>query len=236
MILDIKNVGKVYGSGHTAVNSLRDVSLSVDTGEIILIIGPSGSGKTTLLSIIGTLLRPSSGKVSYFDKPLEKASEKDLNELRLHQIGFVFQNFNLLAALSAQQNVMVPLLASGVSKNKAQEKSTKILKTLQLGERLNNLPKQLSGGEKQRVAIARALVNEPQLILADEPTANLDSRTGTEVMEILCGIACKEKKAVIVVSHDMRLAHIAKRVITIEDGELVKEETGGHDGYCKMQH
>lgn len=236
MILDVKNVGKVYGSGHTAVQSLKDVSLSVDTSDIVLIIGPSGSGKTTFLSIIGTLLRASNGSVSFFDKPLEIASERDLTELRLHQIGFVFQNFNLLAALTAQQNVMVPMLAAGATKNMAAAKAGDLLQKLKLGGRVNSLPNQLSGGEKQRVAIARALVNEPQLILADEPTANLDSRTGEEVMAILCSIACEEKKAVIVVSHDLRLVHIAKRVLTIEDGELVREDVGGHNRYCKMQH
>lgn len=236
MILKAQNLTKVYGSGHTAVRSLEDVSLQVDAGDIVLVIGPSGSGKTTLLSMIGTLLRPTSGSIEINGTPVAVASEASLRGIRLNDIGFVFQNFNLLSALSAQQNVMIPLIAAGKSKKEAAKKAQELLAQFRLQERANNLPKQLSGGEKQRVAIARALANEPKLILADEPTANLDSRTGSEVMKLLCEIACKEKRAVIVVSHDVRLRDIAMRVITIEDGRLKSEESGGHDNYCSMQH
>lgn len=236
MTLVAKNLTKVYGSGHTAVRSLDDVSLTVGAGDIVLIIGPSGSGKTTLLSMVGTLLRPSSGTTEINGSSVAEASEKELRKIRLNDIGFVFQNFNLLSALTAQQNVMIPLIAAGKSKKEAATRAKTLLTTLGLQERLNNLPKQLSGGEKQRVAIARALANEPKMILADEPTANLDSRTGGEVMKLLCEIACVEKRAVIVVSHDVRLQSIAKRVITIEDGRLKSEEPGGHDAYCTMQH
>lgn len=236
MTLVAKNLSKVYGSGHTAVRSLDDVSLQVDAGDIVLIIGPSGSGKTTLLSMAGTLLRPSSGTIKINGSSVAEASEAELRELRLKDIGFVFQNFNLLSALTARQNVMIPLIAAGRSRKEASSRATELLTQLGLQDRLGNLPKQLSGGEKQRVAIARALANEPKLILADEPTANLDSHTGTEVMKLLCEIACVERRAVIVVSHDVRLRSIAKRVITIEDGKLKSEEAGGHDSYCTMSH
>ena len=235
MSLEVKNLTKVYGQGHTAVKALDDVSIKVNAGDILLIMGPSGSGKTTLLSMIGTLLKPSSGSISINNQTVTDASEGQLHSLRLKEIGFVFQNFNLLSALTAEQNVMIPLVASGYNKKQAAQKAKELLTKLSLQHRLHNIPKDLSGGEKQRVAIARALANEPNIILADEPTANLDSKTGSEVMELLCEIACTENKAVIIVSHDQRLKTVARRIITIEDGRLKSEERGGHDGYCKMK-
>lgn len=231
-VLSIKQVSKVYGSGHTTVKAISDVSLEVASGEVILIIGPSGSGKTTLLSMVGTLLQPSSGVISVEDTIVSTMSSRQLAALRLKQFGFIFQSSNLLSALSAEQNVTVPLLAAGHSKKQAKQRAKELLERFHLGERLNNLPRNLSGGEKQRVAIARALANDPKIILADEPTASLDSKTGREVMQLLCDVACKEGRAVIVVSHDPRLKEIATRVITIEDGRLTREEKGNHDPYC----
>lgn len=236
IILSAKKISKIYGTGHTEVRAVQDVTLQVETGDIVLLMGPSGSGKTTLLSIIGTLLRPTKGTITVNEQVVSDLPERKLAKVRLKQIGFVFQSFNLLSALSAEQNVMVPLLATKLSKPKAAKRARQLLEQLHLGQRLRSLPKNLSGGEKQRVAIARALVNDPLIILADEPTANLDSVTGHEVAQLLCEIACSQGKAVIIASHDPRLKDIAKRVITITDGRIVNEEPGGHDKTCKMTH
>lgn len=233
--LEAKRLNKVFGSGHTKVMAVNNVSLSVETGDIVLIMGPSGSGKTTLLSMIGSLMRPNSGEVFIENKNISNLSNRELANLRLHQFGFMFQSFNLLSALTAQQNAAVPIITAGLSKKEAMIKAKELLERLHLGNRLNNLPSDLSGGEKQRVAVARALSNNPKLILADEPTANLDSKTGHEVMQLMCEIACVEGRAVVIVSHDQRLREVAKRVITIEDGRLIKEEKGGHDNTCPMK-
>lgn len=233
-VLRIHDVSKTFGSGHTAVNALTSVNLQVAQGDIVLIMGPSGSGKTTLLTIAGGLLKSTSGEVSIGGQDITKLSEHELPAIRLKTLGFVFQSFNLLAALTAEQNVALPLLMRGVPYLTALKQARPLLQRLGVGQRLGSLPYQLSGGEKQRVAIARALVNSPSLVLADEPTANLDSNNGHEVLQLFCEIACQEGRAVIIVSHDSRIRDIAKRVLTIEDGRLVKEEVGGHDTHCRM--
>lgn len=231
-ILEIKNLTKIYGAGHTQVKAVDDVSLEVNAGEIVLIMGPSGSGKTTLITMAGALLKPTSGRVIINGQEITKLSEKQLPKIRLREMGFVFQSFNLLASLTAKENVAIPLIAAGQGKNKALSKAKEALERLNLSNRHNNLPRDLSGGEKQRVSVARALVNNPILILADEPTANLDSKTGHGVMELLCGIGCREKKAVVIVSHDQRLKDIANRVIWFEDGKITKSEAGRHNQTC----
>lgn len=235
-LVEVKNLTKIFGSGHTAVKAVDNISLTIEAGDIVLIMGPSGSGKTTLISMIGTLLKPTEGQIVIDDSDTAKLSDTKLADLRLHKLGFMFQSFNLLSALTAEQNVIVPLSVAGANKKQSKAKSRELLEKLHLENRLNNLPKNLSGGEKQRVAVARALANEPKLILADEPTANLDTKTGSEVMQLLCVTACAENRAVIIVSHDIRLKEVAKRVITIEDGRLTKEETGGHDKNCPNKH
>lgn len=231
-VVQVKNLTKVFGSGHTAVKAVDNVSLTINAGDIVLIMGPSGSGKTTLISMIGTLLRPTEGQVLIDGEDTATLPDTKLADLRLRKLGFMFQSFNLLSALTAEQNVAVPLTIAGVDKKQSKKKARRLLEKLYLAKRLNNLPKNLSGGEKQRVAVARALANEPKLILADEPTANLDSKTGFEVMQLLCSTACEESRAVIIVSHDIRLKDFAKRVLTIEDGKLTKEEKGGHEKTC----
>ncbi len=233
-VLRVHNVSKTFGGGHTAVQALRHVHLHAVPGDIILIMGPSGSGKTTLLTIAGGLLKPTTGEVMIDNHELTKLTERELPGIRLKSLGFVFQSFNLLSALTAVENVAVPLLMSGQSHHRAVTAAQQLLKRLGLGERLNSLPHQLSGGEKQRVAIARALINDPKIILADEPTANLDSGIGHEVMQLLCQIACAENRAVIIVSHDDRLRTVAKRVLIIEDGQLTKETKGDHDQNCRL--
>ncbi|MBI2588823.1 ABC transporter ATP-binding protein [Candidatus Saccharibacteria bacterium] len=235
-IIEAKNITKIFGSGHTAVKAINGVSLKVEAGDIILIMGPSGSGKTTLISMLGTLMRPTGGTIWIGGEDISEMSGAKLANLRLHHLGFMFQSFNLLSALTAQQNAAVPLMIAGLSKKPALKKAEELLEKLQLGERLDSLPKNLSGGEKQRVAVARALANQPAVILADEPTANLDSKTGHEVMQLLCNTACSEGRAVIIVSHDARLKDVAKRVITIEDGRLTKEEPGNHEPNCPTEH
>lgn len=233
-VVEAANLSKTFGSGHTAVTAVANISLNVGKGDIVLVMGPSGSGKTTLLSMIGTLLRPSSGNIKIDGINPADLSDKKLADLRLHKLGFMFQTFNLLSALSAKENVMIPLLTAGKSKKVAAQQAKELLESLHLGKRLNSPTQNLSGGEKQRVAAARALANNPSLILADEPTANLDSKTGFEVMQLLCQTACSEDRAVIIVSHDARLKEVAKRVITIEDGKLLKEEVGNHFANCPM--
>lgn len=234
--VEVKNLTKIFGSGHTAVKAVDNVSLTIEPGDIVLVMGPSGSGKTTLISMIGTLLKPTGGQILIDGEDTARLSSTKLAGLRLHKLGFMFQSFNLLSALTAEQNVVVPLKVAGSNKKESKSKARLLLTKLHLEKRLDNLPKNLSGGEKQRVAVARALANDPKLILADEPTANLDSKTGTEVMQLLCHTACAENRAVIIVSHDPRLKEVAKRVITIEDGRLTKEETGGHDKNCPNEH
>lgn len=235
-VLEAKELTKIFGSGHTAVKAIDKVSLKVKVGDIILIMGPSGSGKTTLISMLGSLMRPTAGIVLVDGKNISNLSDNQLASLRLHKLGFMFQSFNLLSALTAEQNAAIPLMTASLSKKQALKQARELLEKLHLGDRLNNLPRDLSGGEKQRVAAARALANQPEIILADEPTANLDSKTGHEVMQLLCQTACIENRAVIIVSHDQRLKDVAKRVITIEDGRLVREEKGNHETNCPMEH
>ncbi|UKA68439.1 ABC transporter ATP-binding protein [Arthrobacter sp. FW306-05-C] len=233
-VVSVQDVSKTFGAGHTAVLAVDHVSLEVDAGDIVLVMGPSGSGKTTLLSMIGTLMSPTAGRVLVSGQDTSVLSPAQLSRLRLQEFGFVFQTFNLLSALTAEENVMMPLLTAGVPRRQARAKARESLEKLQLGHRLRNLPKDLSGGEKQRVAIARSLANDPRLILADEPTANLDARTGLDVTLLLCETACRESRAVIIVSHDQRLRTAAKRIITIEDGRLTTEEGGEHNLHCRV--
>ncbi len=234
--LILEQVTKYYGQGHTLVKAVDGVTLDVKVGEIILIMGPSGSGKTTLITVAGALLKPTSGKVVIDTVDTTLLKEDKLPELRLSKIGFVFQSFNLLSALTALDNAAIPLVAAGASLKKAREKAKELLTRLGLQERLTNLPRDLSGGEKQRVSIARAIISDPSIILADEPTANLDSKTGHEVMQLLCGTACEEGRATVIVSHDQRIKDIAMRILWMEDGRITKEEKGGHDSWCKMEH
>ncbi|MBI2830363.1 MAG: ABC transporter ATP-binding protein, partial [Chloroflexi bacterium] len=189
-------------------------------GEIVLIMGPSGSGKTTLLTIAGGLLRPTSGLVKVEGEDISRLPDATLSSLRREKIGFVFQSFNLLGALTALENVLVALNLAGQKDNAALAKAKKLLTDFGLGNRLHFRPDKLSGGEKQRVSIARALANDPDLILADEPTANLDSQRGHEVMELLRDVAKKQGKTVVIVSHDQRIMDIADRVMWLEDGKL----------------
>ena len=222
--LRAERVVKTYGSGRTAVHAVRGIDLQIERGERLLIMGPSGSGKTTLLSILGGLLTPSEGRVALAGEGLYERGDSARASLRLRRIGFVFQSFNLLSALTASENIQVPARLVGASASDARHRADDLLARLGLAERGGHRPRDLSGGEKQRVAIARALVNRPDVVLADEPTANLDATTGHEVAQILCRLASEEDKAVLIVSHDERLRDIASRVVRVEDGELLDDD------------
>lgn len=232
--LQIAHVTKRYGSGATEVTAVRDVSLTVSPGEVVLIMGPSGSGKTTLLSMLGALLKPTEGTIQLNGTTLSALAENHLPDIRLKQFGFIFQDFNLLSALTALENVAIVAELAGSKSREARRKAASILNELGLGERLNFLPEKLSGGEKQRVAIARALINNPTLILADEPTANLDSKIGHEIMRLLRRIAKEQGRSVIIVSHDQRIKDIADRVLWLEDGEFKVTVTMAIDPVCGM--
>ena len=232
--VQISGLTKSFGSGATQVAAVRDVSLTIYRGEVVLIMGPSGSGKTTLLSMLGALLKPSAGEIRLNGSLISSLSEKRLPEIRLRQFGFIFQDFNLLGALTALENVAIVAELAGARPAAARRKAAALLSGLGLGERLNFLPEKLSGGEKQRVAIARALINEPALILADEPTANLDSKIGHEIMRLLRSIATEQGRSVVIVSHDQRIQDIADRVLWLEDGQFKEMLTMAVDPVCGM--
>lgn len=232
--LQIAHVTKRYGVGITEVTAVRNVSLSVSPGEIVLIMGPSGSGKTTLLSMLGALLKPTEGAIQLNGTTISTLAENRLPDIRLKQFGFIFQDFNLLSALTALENVAIVAELAGNKSGTARKKAGSLLTELGLGERLNFLPEKLSGGEKQRVAIARALINDPMLILADEPTANLDSKIGHEIMRLLRHIAKEQGRSVVIVSHDQRIKDIADRVLWLEDGEFKETITMAIDPVCGM--
>ncbi|MFQ5434592.1 MAG: ATP-binding cassette domain-containing protein [Anaerolineae bacterium] len=233
-IMQVEQVTRRFGSGGTEVVAVRDVSLNVAPGEVVLIMGPSGSGKTTLLSMLGGLLQPSDGRIRIGDDVLTEMDERRLPDVRLHHIGFIFQDFNLLSALSCLDNVALVGQLNGISRKEGRQRAKELLQQLGLGHRLNFLPEKLSGGEKQRVAIARALVNKPDIILADEPTANLDSHHGHETMRLLRRIAKEENRSVIIVSHDQRIKDIADRVLWLEDGEFKNVVEMSLDPVCGM--
>ncbi len=218
--LRVEGVTKRYGAGATEVVAVRNVSLAVAPGEIVLIMGPSGSGKTTLLSMLGALLKPTEGTIHLNGEVISALAENRLPDIRLRQFGFIFQDFNLLSALTALENVAIVAELAGMRNGEACKKAAALLAELGLGGRLNFLPEKLSGGEKQRVAIARALINDPTLILADEPTANLDSKIGHEIMRLLRNIAREQGRSVVIVSHDQRIKDIADRVLWLEDGQF----------------
>jgi len=219
-ILEAKSLKKTFGKGHTLVKAVNDISVDVYKEEILLIIGPSGSGKTTLLSMLGGLLKPNSGSIIFEDTNIARLKESQLNHFRLNKIGYIFQSFNLFSSLTVLENVITPLLIKGVNRHDADLEAKRLMRRLNIDKRAHYLPKTLSGGEKQRVAIARALINNPDIILADEPIANLDSENGDEVMKLLKEIAFEERKSVVLVSHDPRMEAISTRKIRIENGKL----------------
>ena len=219
--LVLRNISKTYGAGETAVDAVREASLAVEPGEILAIVGPSGSGKTTLLSVAGCLLRPTSGQVVILGQEVTTFGQSQLSGFRLRHIGFVFQTFNLLPSLSARENVEIALNLAGLAGHQAHDRADRLLDLLELTQRARHRPPDLSGGEQQRLAVARALANRPDIILADEPTASLDSRVGHQVMELMrSAVIAGEARGLVVVTHDTRILDLAHRVLLMEDGVL----------------
>lgn len=221
-ILKIEHLSKIYGKGETAVKALDDVSFSVNKGEFIAIIGPSGSGKSTLLHMLGGVDRPTSGKVLVDNTDIYRLNETQLAIFRRRQIGLIYQFYNLIPVLTVEENIKLPLLLDGHQVDNKQ--FADIVKVLNLQDRLNYLPNQLSGGQQQRVSIGRALISHPALMLADEPTGNLDSKNSSEIIDLLKMFNKTYNQTLIMITHDERIALQADRVISIEDGRIVKDE------------
>jgi putative ABC transport system ATP-binding protein len=219
----LDNVGKVYGSGSSSVTALADVSLTIRHGEFIVTAGPSGSGKTTLLQLLGALDRPSSGQVQLAGADLTRASDGDLSRLRRDTIGFIFQQFNLIPTLTATQNVEAAIATTDLGRAERERRAAELLDAVGLSPRAHHLPSQLSGGEQQRVAIASALANRPQVLLADEPTGNLDSTTGEEILSLLRRLSAEQQLTVVLITHDPAIAAAAPRLLRMRDGRLANE-------------
>ena len=228
MILEMKHIYKNYQQGKMEVPVLKDVNFSMEEGEYVAIMGPSGSGKTTLMNLIGCLDKPTSGNFLLDGMDVSKCSENEMSDMRLHKLGFVFQSFHLLAKQSAIENVMMPLHYAGVPKKKRREIAFAALERVGLAERVDFLPNQLSGGQMQRVAIARAIVNSPKLLLADEPTGALDSKSGQQVMELFQKLN-EEGVTVLMITHDSEIAQHAKRNVLIRDGVVREKEVTVHE-------
>jgi len=221
-VISLKNVTKTYRMGNVDVNAVKGVSLDISHGEFVAVTGPSGSGKSTLMNMIGCLDYPTKGNIYLDSQDISTLEESDLAQIRGKKIGFVFQTFNLIPILSAAENVSLPMIFQGVPKEKRLKRAAELLNIVGLKERIHHKPNELSGGEMQRVAIARSLANDPEVILADEPTGNLDSVNGKIVMETLRNLNKKEKKTIIMVTHDQNLMKYAKRIIRIRDGQIAK--------------
>ena len=222
-LIKTENLTKIYGSGETAVIALDHVNLNVNAGEFVAVMGPSGCGKSTLLHLLGGLDHPSQGEVSIDGIAISEMKDDDLTKLRRKKMGFIFQFFNLIPVLNALENACLPVTLDGVKPAEARQRATEWLKRFGLGNRLTSRPDQLSGGQQQRVAVARALVAEPALILADEPTGNLDTRSGDEIASLLRQVTKDYERTVVMVTHDPRIAAYADRIVFLKDGRIVDE-------------
>jgi putative ABC transport system ATP-binding protein len=219
-IIELKDIWKIYQTGSVKVEAVRGVSLKIKKEEFVAITGASGSGKSTMMHLVGCLDTPSKGSIFLDGNDISLLGESNLAEIRGKKIGFIFQKFNLISTLTALENVMLPMEFQNDDNSDARKRATKLLEMVGLGDRLAHKPGELSGGQAQRVAIARALANNPDVILADEPTGNLDSKTGQTVMDFLCELHHKEGKTVVMVTHDLNLVRFAKRVVKLKDGEV----------------
>lgn len=222
-IILLKDVCKNYKMGDTIVKAICSINLAIYPGEFVAIQGPSGSGKSTMVNMVGCLDTPSSGKIFLSGNDISKMTESELAQIRGKKIGFVFQNFNLINTLTAFENVMLPMTFQDVPFEERYKRTKKLLETFGLGERMNHKPTELSGGQQQRVAIARALANDPEVLLADEPTGNLDSKTGVEVIQFLEKLH-EQGKTIVMVTHDDKLAHFAERIVYLKDGRVVSQK------------
>jgi putative ABC transport system ATP-binding protein len=223
MSVKVVDVRKTYKLGQNSVTALKSINIELQKGEFVAFMGPSGSGKTTLLNLIGVLDKPTSGKIYVNNIDLTTLRETELTKLRRSTIGFIFQFYNLIPVLSAFENVELPMLIAGVPTKTRQERAKQLLEMVGLGNRINHRPDELSGGEQQRVAIARALANRPTIVLADEPTGDLDSKTGKEVVKVLRDLSSQEGTTVIVVTHDPSVAALATKVFEMLDGQIIKQ-------------
>ncbi len=222
-IIRLEDVWKIYPMGEVTVEALRGVSLKIYNGEFVAITGASGSGKSTMMNLVGCLDMPTKGKIYLDEKDISSLRESSLAEIRGKKVGFVFQQFNLIPTLTALENVMLPMEFQNMHSSKIKERAKKIMEQVGLKDRMYHRPTELSGGQSQRVALARSLANNPEVILADEPTGNLDSKTGQYIMNLLCDLHDKEGKTVIIVTHDVYLVNYAKRVIKLKDGQIEGE-------------
>ncbi|HNR03368.1 MAG TPA: ABC transporter ATP-binding protein [Bacillota bacterium] len=221
-IIQLKNIRKVYRMGNEKVIALDNISFEIEEKEICCLLGTSGSGKSTLLNLMAGLEKPTKGEVKIKNYNLESLNEKQLAKLRQKYIGFVFQSYNLLEHFTALENVTLPLIFKGVPKSVREKKAKALLKAVGLGDRMNHKPSQMSGGQQQRVSIARAFISNPEIVYADEPTGNLDTRTSTETMDLITGMAEEYKQTLIIVTHDLEIAGYANRIIYIKDGNVEK--------------
>lgn len=226
-LLEMQGITKEYKLGKTIVRALRGLDLTIAAGNVVAIMGPSGSGKSTLMHILGALDTPTGGAAKIDGADLESLKERQLVALRGRKIGFVFQTFNLIQTLSAQRNVELPMIFQGVGAAERHRRASALLEKVGLGDRVRHRPNELSGGERQRVAIARALANDPEIILADEPTGNLDTETGNAILALLKDLSVKDSKTLILVTHDPEAAIIADRVVRLRDGRVESESAGG---------
>ena len=222
LLYDVRNATRSFRRGDATINALGGIDLTIEQGEIVALVGPSGSGKTTLLQLLGALDRPTSGQVFFEARDLNTLADNELADLRLRAFGFVFQTFNLIPTLNALQNVEAKVAPTGLPGGEMRARSLALLEEVGLSDRADHLPSQLSGGEQQRVAIARALSTEPRVVLADEPTGNLDSRTGTDVVDLLTSLSQERGHTVILVTHDVEIAEKAHRSIRMQDGRLLE--------------
>jgi putative ABC transport system ATP-binding protein len=225
--ISVRAVAKDFPVGDDKIRVLHDINVDVNAGELTYLVGESGSGKTTLISIIAGILYPTEGRVRVFDTEIYDLSDNELVRFRLSNIGFIFQQYNLIPTLTAAENAAIPLIAGGMKRNEAVERGRALLDKLNIANQADKFPRQLSGGQQQRVAIARALVHEPRLIVCDEPTAALDAKSGRRVMDLLREVALAEDRAVIIVTHDNRIFDLADRILAMEDGRIT------HDGRDK---
>jgi putative ABC transport system ATP-binding protein len=232
--ISVRDVIKVYVEGPNRIEVLHGVDFDVEQGEVVMLMGPSGSGKTTLLSIMGCILRATSGSVQVAGREVANLSERELPEIRLQHIGFVFQGFNLFPTLTVGENVELALDLKRIRGEKAKQESRTLLEQVGLATKYDSFPSDLSGGQKQRVAIARALAGSPRVILADEPTAASDSVSGRNVMEMMRDLARKHGRGVVVVTHDSRVTEFADRIVHMEDGRIVEEEASGRKGLAEV--